>query len=143
MKKGFCFLLLNLLFAYSGAQVNMFINGRIVNEMGSPLPGATISVNDGKYFTVTGPDGYFRIPDANLDSLKLAISFVGYEKYVDWMKPPERDSILHISLTPGMKMLLEVSVVGDIAAAIKRQETVSIEIADREFYIYASRGAVL
>jgi iron complex outermembrane recepter protein len=142
MKKALCLLLVILLFANSGAQVNISIEGRVVNENNSPLAGATVAVNDGKHFAVTDSEGYFRIPDHRSDSLKITVSFVGYEKYARLTETPEKGSVILISLTPEMQLLEEVAVVSDLAARIKRQETVSTEIADRD-HITMHRGGSL
>jgi iron complex outermembrane recepter protein len=142
MKKTFCLLLVSLLIANSGAQVNISIKGKVVNENNSPLAGAAVSVNDGEYFAVTDSEGYFSINDGQSDSLKIAVSFVGYEKYIGLKAIPENGSKIIISLTPERKLLEEVSIVIGLADRIKRQETVSIQIADRDF-ISLHRGGSL
>ncbi|MGF1585100.1 MAG: TonB-dependent receptor [Bacteroidales bacterium] len=142
MKKTFCLLLVILLFANSGAQVNTSVKGRVVNENNSPMAGAIVSVNDGNYFAVTDSEGFFRIPDDQSDSLEIAVSYVGYEKYLRLTAIPENGVDILISLTPERTLLEEVSIVSGISARIKKLETVSVEIADRDF-ISMHRGGSL
>jgi TonB-linked SusC/RagA family outer membrane protein len=54
------------------------ITGKIVDEKGLPLPGATVSVKGAKKQTQTNPDGVFNINDVEEDAV-LVISFLGYQ----------------------------------------------------------------
>jgi iron complex outermembrane recepter protein len=142
MKKALCLLLVILLFADSGAQVNTSVEGRVVNENNSPLAGAIVSAGDGNYFAVSDSEGYFSILNDRTDSLKISVSYIGYEKYVRVTAIPEKGSNILISLVPERTLIEEVSIVSGLAARIKRQETVSVEIADRDF-ISMHRGGSL
>ena len=142
MKKAFSLLLVIFLFANAGAQVNTAIKGRVVNENNSPMSGAIVSVNDGNYFTVTDSEGYFSIPNDQSDSLEIDVSYVGYEKYIRLTAIPEKGFDILISLTPERTLLEEVSIFSGISARIKKLETVSVEIADRDF-ISMHRGGSL
>jgi iron complex outermembrane recepter protein len=143
MKKALCLSLVICCIAISGAQVNTSVKGRVVNENISPLAGAIVSVNDGNYFAVTDSEGYFTIPNDLSDSLKIAVSYVGYEKYVRITAISQNGSNILISLTPERTLIEEVSIVSGLAARIKRQETVSVEIADRDFIAMHRGGSLM
>ncbi|XHR95538.1 carboxypeptidase regulatory-like domain-containing protein [Mucilaginibacter sp. UC70_90] len=57
----------------SGASVT----GRVTDEQGLPLPGATVQVLSAKAISITGKDGEFRIPMAGTSGI-LSVSFIGY-----------------------------------------------------------------
>ena len=95
------------------------INGRVVDENGDPLPGATIvavHVPTGSQFGgVTDEKGYFRIPNMNVGGpYKVTISYVGYQPFV-------KDGVyltlgqtyrLNVTLKTTATELAEVAVVG-------------------------------
>lgn len=141
MKKNFCLMFISMLFAYSSAQHDNDLTGKIVNETDSPLAGASISVNYGEYFTISGSDGYFQIPGGS-DSLRISVSYIGYEIFNEWVEKPESSSILEIRLKPGNYYLEGISVVSDIAAMVRKEETIPTEVADRRF-ISMNRGGSL
>jgi iron complex outermembrane recepter protein len=128
---------------YTGAQVNTSVKGRVVNENNSPMAGAIVSVNDGNYFAVTDSEGYFSFPDDQSDSLEIAVSYIGYEKYLRLTAIPEKGIDILISLTPERTLLEEVSVISGISARIKKLETVSVEIADRDFIAMHRGGSLM
>lgn len=53
------------------------IKGKITDNKGTPLSGATVSTKDGKKATVTGDDGSFELKDVNESDI-LVISYTGY-----------------------------------------------------------------
>jgi hypothetical protein len=52
-------LFVSMHFAYSKAQEQIFIHGRVQNQFRDPLAGAVISAHDGKLLAVTGTEGDF------------------------------------------------------------------------------------
>jgi TonB-linked SusC/RagA family outer membrane protein len=55
------------------------LHGRIVNENGEPLSGATITVKGTNQSTSTDANGYFYLSDVNQDAT-IAITYIGYTK---------------------------------------------------------------
>ncbi|RKR82865.1 TonB-linked SusC/RagA family outer membrane protein [Mucilaginibacter gracilis] len=83
------------------------IKGKVTDDKGSPLPGATIKIKDGPALATTDSNGEFEISNVS-DSTVLQISFVGYltkEIVVT------NANYLTISLKNGSNQLNEVSVV--------------------------------
>ena len=83
------------------------ISGRVTDETGAPLPGATVLVKGTTKGTITDTDGKFVI-DADADAV-LEISYVGYA-------PKEvsvnGQSSIVVQLDPDLAQLNEVVVVG-------------------------------
>lgn len=84
------------------------ISGRVTDENGEPLPGATILVKGTTSGTVTDVDGHYRIT-VDDDEQALVISFVGYETIE--LVVGNR-SVLDISLKMDISNLSEIVVVG-------------------------------
>jgi iron complex outermembrane recepter protein len=141
MKKTFCLLLLSMLWTYSTAQTNVYIDGQVVGEDGLPLAGATVSVNGGEFFALSGADGYFSLNTSRYDSLLLTVSFTGYDKHEEVVSA-KNDSVIYISMNPARNQLKEVTITRDMAARLRTREAVSTETADRQF-ISRNRGGSL
>ncbi len=54
------------------------ITGKVIDETGSPIPGATIKINGTKRMAITGIEGQFNLSNVQ-DNTTLTISFIGYE----------------------------------------------------------------
>ncbi len=95
-----------LSFAPAGSvQQKALIKGRVIDETGTPVSGATVAVKDGNQSAVTGTDGSFTIEaDGNAT---LVISSVGY---VDREIAVGGRSLLDIILQTDQKSLSEVVV---------------------------------
>jgi len=63
------------------------INGRITDDKGESLPGATVMITEistgTQYGTVTDEKGFYRVPNINPGGpYKLAVTYVGFREYV-------------------------------------------------------------
>ncbi|MDB4924032.1 MAG: TonB-dependent receptor [Mucilaginibacter sp.] len=99
------------------SNVILKVTGKIIDEHGDPLPGATISVKNTNIATAADINGVFtlNVPDA---SSILVVSFVGY-------LPKEvaiTEGDMTIQLTPAPKSLNEVIVVG-YGSQLRREVT--------------------
>lgn len=84
------------------------IKGRVVDETGNPVQGATVQVKGSQLITTTNATGEFSINTSD-EKVTLVISFVGYlseEVPVSGNKP------VLVSLKPGNQQLGEVVVIG-------------------------------
>lgn len=84
------------------------VTGTVTDEQGGGLPGATVQVKGTNQGVLTGLDGKYSIevPSANLT---LVFSFVGYSpKEI----PVQNQSVINVILSPDVKGLNEVVVVG-------------------------------
>ena len=105
------------------------VRGRVLDELGEPLIGATIRLADSNIGTATDIDGNFSLSIPELQDDDLLIAFMGYETQ---RLRPERD--MTIVMQEDTEMLSEVVVT---AFATQRRESivgaVSTVRADRVF----------
>ncbi|UFH52696.1 TonB-dependent receptor [Spirosoma sp. KNUC1025] len=104
--------LMFVLFCFSFAQVvgqnqPITITGKITDETGKPLPGASVLVKSTKNGTISNQDGAFSIAAAG--SSVLVISSISYETQEI---PVNNRSAIDVSMLPSNKTLNEVVVVG-------------------------------
>ncbi|MBD0349791.1 MAG: SusC/RagA family TonB-linked outer membrane protein, partial [Flavisolibacter sp.] len=89
------------------AQGNLSVRGKITDESGAGIAGATVSVEGTNQKTVTGNDGTFSISaPANA---RLSFSHVGYEPQT--IDVNNRETV-NVSMTPSSASLTQVVVVG-------------------------------
>ncbi len=95
------------------------MNGRVVDEQGNPLPGATvIAVHEptgSQFGGITDPEGYFRLPNMNVGGpYTVTISFVGYQKVVknNIFLTLGQTYKLNVSMKTSTTQLAEVAVQG-------------------------------
>ena len=90
------------------AQKNTF-TGKVIDETGQPLPGATIHVKGTDQSTVTDANGKFSFPGNNQSALAVTVTFIGYDvmERVITINEPQT-----IQMVPNQKSLSEVVVVG-------------------------------
>lgn len=108
----------NLLNAQNISEGNVTIQGRIVDEQGEPVIGATILAENTTIGTLSDSQGNFRLTiPSGVEN--LTISFLGYVTQQIKVTPGK---ILHIILVEDQIMLSEVVVVG---YGIQKKETVT------------------
>ncbi|XOV91566.1 MAG: SusC/RagA family TonB-linked outer membrane protein [Bacteroidota bacterium] len=100
-------LILLLISSSAFSQTTNQIKGTVTDEAGEPIPGATIIIVGTTTGTSTSIDGSFSLV-ANSDDV-LRVSFVGYESKEIQV---EDQSVIDVSLSPDVKSLEEVVVVG-------------------------------
>jgi TonB-dependent SusC/RagA subfamily outer membrane receptor len=87
-----------------------YIKGKVTDEQGKPLSGATVKILDENAISITDKNGYFSINNTQLKAI-LTISFIGYQTTnVPWFK--ERNVELLIQLKADANSLNEVQVIG-------------------------------
>lgn len=87
---------------------NKDVSGRITNEQGEPLAGATVSVKGRQKATATDTQGNFTIKDVS-GEMTLIISNIGYNTQTVELNGK---AMLHIRLTPAINTLDETVVIG-------------------------------
>ncbi|MDR2270456.1 MAG: SusC/RagA family TonB-linked outer membrane protein [Sphingobacterium sp.] len=91
------------------------IKGKIVNQQGTPLAGATIQVKGSSFLTNSDNDGNFELPVEFSDS-ELKITFIGYTPLVISAKQIDR-----IILATNSNVIEEVSVVASGYQSIPKE----------------------
>jgi TonB-linked SusC/RagA family outer membrane protein len=108
MKKCLLLLLLALSLLRSNAQ-DKTIRGKITDEAGKPLAGATVTIKGTNLSATTDEKGYFTINSGNTIKPVFSISFVGYESYDYTYKG---NSGFTVTLHQDSKTLGDVIVIG-------------------------------
>lgn len=86
-----CGLCLNL-----KAETQGDVVGRVLDDSGAPLAGATVQILHAKSGVTTDEDGYFRIPYSKDGAVRVKVSFVGYQTQTFVLKADERKSEQHV-----------------------------------------------
>lgn len=104
------------------------VKGKVLDEDGKPLPGATVQVKNTTKTVLTNEKGEFELKGVD-EKATLVISFVGYtSKQV----PVNQTSPLLVSLQPNPSELAEVNVAVGYGAVRKRDLTGSVSLVNVE-----------
>ncbi len=88
------------------------ITGRVVDEDGDALPGASVRVEGTQMGAATNTQGQFRIGGVPVGSYTLVASFVGYEPQTARVRLAGRGARVDFRLSSGARELSEVAVMG-------------------------------
>ena len=86
-----CGLCLNL-----KAETQGDVVGRVLDDSGAPLVGATVQMVNAMGGVTTDEDGYFRIPYSKDGAVRVKVSFVGYQTQTFVLKADERKGEQHV-----------------------------------------------
>lgn len=121
-----CPLLLLLAFA---AQAQKTVTGKITDEKGNPIPGASIVVKDGKVGTTTDASGSFTL-NAPSGTSAVTVSYVGYvSQDIDVTSTFN----ISVSLVPDNSSLTDVVVVGYGTARRKDLTGAVASVKEKDF----------
>ncbi|WP_291098055.1 MULTISPECIES: SusC/RagA family TonB-linked outer membrane protein [unclassified Flavobacterium] len=101
----FCFL--SVLFSVYAQAQDVTVSGKVIDENGLPIPGATIMVKGTSMSTSSDIDGHYQLKAAADGT--LAFSFIGYASIQETIKG--RTSI-NVKMSPESQSLQEVVVIG-------------------------------
>lgn len=89
------------------------LKGKVLDEIGKPLPGVSISLTaeDFKQHTQTNENGEYAFNLSKSGKYQMTASFVGYEKFVSQVEVKNADVVANITLVPSNEDLAEVMVV--------------------------------
>lgn len=119
------------------------LQGKVVDEKGEPLIGASVRVKGTNVGAVTDTNGYFQLPQNVSDSAKLIAGYLGYEN----REVNIADKPVSIQMQPDQRALSEVVVVG-YGAKRKTSVTGSVTqttanlFGEKEFRVYCQAHAV-
>ena len=118
-KKLFWSLLASCLFFGTAMAQNPTVNGRVTDEKGDPIAGASIQIRGTKTGVTSGADGKFNLKAAN--GASLSVQAVGYAS-----KTVTAGANLNITLAADVKDLTDVVVTGFGGSLIKKELTGNI-----------------
>jgi TonB-dependent starch-binding outer membrane protein SusC len=109
------------------AQDLVTVTGKVTDEKGAAITGATITVKGTRAATTSGEDGAFTIKAKS--KTKLVISYIGYEPY-----EVDAKSGLNISLSPSSQSMADVVVTGVGVATSKKQVPIDVAtVSSKDF----------
>lgn len=103
-------LLLGGLFCGMSAATTGDVVGRVLDDTGSPLPGAHVVLVNGKGGVTTDQDGYFRIPYTNAGAVRVKVTYVGFQTETFVINTDKNKSENILRLTPDATTLDQVVV---------------------------------
>lgn len=114
------------------AQTENALKGRVTDDRGQPLSGATVVILPGNLGAATGSDGTFRIENIPKGQVTIKVSFIGFDEYTRKINPGG-SQLFEISLRPRMQTLQEVVVADHYALHRNREESLNIEVVNNRF----------
>lgn len=88
------------------------VHGRVVNENGEPLAGATVTVKGRGKGTNTDDKGEFNFKDIPNGKYQVEISYVGYEKVTTWITVENKQTMIRVELKAAVNNLDETVIKG-------------------------------
>ena len=119
-KKILWSLLASCLFLGTALAQNLTINGKVTDEKGDPISGASVQVKGTRTGATVNPDGSFTVKAAG--GASLVVSALGYES-----KTVAAAANLTVKLASDVKSLSEVVVTGSGVATSKRKLGIAVE----------------
>jgi iron complex outermembrane receptor protein len=127
-----CLLLLFLFAAVTVQAQTGTLSGKVLDETGQGLPGASVQIKSLNKSTSTDPDGNFRITGLANGAVTVTVSYIGYTPY-DQAVTISGSTTTNINLKPDAQNLTEVVVIG-YGTAEKKNLTGSIStVSSKDF----------
>lgn len=98
------------------AAAQFSISGKVTNQTGEPLPGATVSIQNQNVNTVTDANGNYSINNVSAGNYRLKVSYVGYQESEKGITL-RGNIIVDVALSNGSKIINEVNVSATRASA--------------------------
>ena len=128
MKRLLQIILLTTLFSSAAFAQSGIVSGRITDEIGLGLPGATVFIVEANKGVPTDGNGNFAIVEVPEGEHTIQVSFIGYKKLEQKITvTANQTTLFNVSLEPGFTSSGEVLVLGDRlkgqAKALNQQRT--------------------
>ncbi|MBB4107446.1 SusC/RagA family TonB-linked outer membrane protein [Pedobacter zeae] len=108
-----------------------FLSGKVVDETGNPLPGATLKSNASNSVTMTDANGRFSMPVPQ-NAQVIGVSYVGYENYTYPVVASQSNIVIAMKLSVA-NQLNEVNVISTgLQKLSKERSTGSAELVTKE-----------
>lgn len=116
-----------LLFMSSNLIAQTLLKGKVTDQNGQPITGATVFVHQNQSGTITQTDGSYQIElPSNLKNVSVEFSFIGYRPKLHNLTLIEGDNTLDVTLTESPLELQEITVT---AGFTKEKELLPYSIA--------------
>lgn len=106
--------IINLVFWALAAQAQWTLNGKVMEETGAPVKGATVTLKskDTGQTVLTDEQGGFSLPGVQKGTYQLAVTSMGYEDYYEVLAINEKSSSIKVTLITRLKQLQLVEIIG-------------------------------
>ncbi|WP_426582655.1 SusC/RagA family TonB-linked outer membrane protein [Mucilaginibacter sp. R-33] len=105
------------------------VSGKVTDEQGQPLPGATVKVKDGKSATTTDARGEFTLKQID-PSATLVITFIGYQPKE--VKAAENLGVIQLAVATSSLDQVQVIAYGQTSQRLSTGNVTTIKAADIE-----------
>ena len=132
--RRFIVLFLGMVIWHQGSlsQKSFLLSGRVEDEFGKPLPGATVVLYPANKGAATDVDGHFVFMGLPHGPVVLAVAFIGYQTSSDTLVIT-KDQTFEVLLKPASLSLQEVLVTDQYVARRKREQTLNTQMVDGEY----------
>jgi len=117
--------------------------GKVTDEDGLPLPGASIVTRDFRFSTTTEPDGSFVINSKEKICQEFSVSFLGYQTQSIHLEYPYPSEPIQIVLHPHQQLLDEITITDDHLQRKIKESTISISVASSEYLTRNKQGSLM
>ncbi len=125
------FLFAHVLFISGFSQDKYVLSGSILDENNEVLPGASVQLSTGKG-TVANAEGKYMISNIVPGIYEIKVSYIGYKTLIDTVRI-NGNKIYNIKLLYSPLDLQEVVITDNYAETRKKEESLNIEIANKEY----------
>lgn len=110
MLRLLCFFSLTIISVLVSSAENFTLRGRIIDDAGEPIEGATVKVSPGFAGTISKTNGEYRLSCAASDTVVVTYSCITYRTVTRKLIKPEGELIINIRLLSSEKEIGEVEV---------------------------------
>ena len=125
-----------------GASAQAILAGKVTDDTGDPLIGATVMIHELEKGVTTNVEGQFRFEGLRKASYHLHVSFVGFEATTIVAKANGGEEIL-IKLEPTSLELSEIVVESNHYKTGPKEHTLAMEIIDLEYLKKNRKGTLI
>ncbi|MFT6871784.1 MAG: TonB-dependent receptor [Roseivirga sp.] len=114
MKRTFTVLLTIFTFMQFGYAQTGVVKGRVTDELGLPLPGASVVFQASGKGIPTDANGYYTLVEVAVGEQKMTVSFIGYKKIEKSINVSANETtVVDVQMEPGYGATGEIIVLGD------------------------------
>jgi len=125
-------LILFLFLGLSSSAQSFVLRGRVVDEQGNGLLGATIYFHETLQGTSSNDSGYFSLTGLNKGNYHLHITYVGYHAYTQHIRIGDSTAFLFVELHASDLELHEAVIEDNAMKLEQRDYTVSVQVLDEK-----------
>lgn len=113
-------------------QKGISFHGKVVDENGAGLLGASILITPGNYHTITDTAGVFIVRNIPQGKYIVEIAYIGYDRFKDTITA-RSDIFRTFRLNPATESLAEVVITSRYADIRKQQEPLNLETVNQQY----------